>query len=89
MWKNLESLHLKKNPKSIFMLEARFFDYKMTASDDISSHIQNINEMAMELALQHWGGGVITLGGGYNIGGGGYNKLGIALYTRGPVFFVP
>jgi hypothetical protein len=50
MWKKLQSLHLKKSPESIFTLQARFFDYKMSASDDISSHIQNINKMATVLA---------------------------------------
>jgi hypothetical protein len=49
MWRKLESLHLKKSPESIFTLQAKFFDYKMSASDDISSYIQNINEMAMVL----------------------------------------
>jgi hypothetical protein len=50
MWKKLKSLHLKKSPKSIFTLQARFFDYKMSSSNDISSHIQNISEMVMVLA---------------------------------------
>jgi hypothetical protein len=50
MWRKLEKLYLKKSPKSIFTLQARFFEYKMSATDDIASHIQNITEMATLLA---------------------------------------
>jgi hypothetical protein len=39
MWKKLVKLYLKKSPESLFTLMARFFDYKMLATDDISSHI--------------------------------------------------
>ena len=50
MWQKLCSLHLKKTPESVFTLQGKFFDYKMQSTDDISSHIQNITEMAMLLA---------------------------------------
>ena len=50
MWQKLCSLHLNKTPESVFTLQGKFFDYKMQNTDDISLHIQNINEMAMILA---------------------------------------
>ena len=50
MWQKLCSLHLKKTPESVFILQGKFFDYKMKNTDDISSHIQNITEMCMILA---------------------------------------
>ena len=50
MWQKLCSLHLNKTPESVFTLQGKFFDYKMQSSDTISSHIQNIIEMAMILA---------------------------------------
>ena len=50
MWQKLCSLHLKKTPDSVFILQGKFFDYKMSSADDISSHVQNITDMAMILA---------------------------------------
>lgn len=50
MWQKLCSLHLKKTPDSVFALQGKFFDYKMQSTDDISSHVQNITEIAMILA---------------------------------------
>ena len=50
MWQKLCSLHLNKTPESVFTLQGKFFDYKMQDTNDILSHIQNINEMAMILA---------------------------------------
>jgi hypothetical protein len=49
MWKNLSTLYLKKTQENIFTLLRQFFEYKMSPSDDISTHIQNINSMAMLL----------------------------------------
>ena len=50
MWKKLDQLYLKKSPENLFTLQGKFFDYKMSATDDIASHIQNVNEMAAVLA---------------------------------------
>lgn len=49
MWQKLNSLHLKKTPKSIFTLQEKNLDYKMQAIDDTSSHIQSITDMTMVL----------------------------------------
>ena len=49
MWKKLKTLHLKKTSENIFILQACFFNYKMSATDDISSYIQIINEMPLVL----------------------------------------
>ena len=50
MWKKLDQLYLKKSPKNLFILQGKFFDYKMTAMDNIASHVQHVNEMAVVLA---------------------------------------
>ena len=50
MWKKLEQLHLKKSLENIFTLQGSFFNYRLTASDDIGSHIQTITKMVNVLA---------------------------------------
>ena len=50
MWQKLCSLHLSRKPESVFTLQGKFFDYTMQPTDNISSHIQTITEMAMVLA---------------------------------------
>ena len=54
MWTKLNALHLKKTEENVFNLQAKFYDYKMSPTDDISSHVQNITNMAVILAdLKH------------------------------------
>lgn len=52
MWTKLNALHLTE--EDVFSLLAKFYDYKMSQTDDISSHVQNITNMAVILAnLKH------------------------------------
>ena len=54
MWKKLNVLHLKKTEKNVFNLQANFYDYKMSKTDNISSHVQTITNMVVILVdLKH------------------------------------
>ena len=54
MWTKLNAFHLNKTEENVFNLQAKFYDYKMSQTDDISSHVQTITYMAVILAdLKH------------------------------------
>ena len=54
MWTKLNALHLKKTEENMFNLQAKFYDYKMSQTDDVSSHVQTTTNMAMIMAdLKH------------------------------------
>lgn len=49
MWKRFESLYEQKNPISIHMLLAKFYEYKMKPGMNVAEHVAKIEEMASQL----------------------------------------
>lgn len=43
------ALYLKRIVEDVFTILGRFYDYKMSCTDDIASHIQHINDLALLL----------------------------------------
>ena len=46
MWSKLRSLHQLKSAENIYMVTADFYDYRMSKSDTIKTHINNIVQKA-------------------------------------------
>lgn len=46
MWTKLRSIHQLKSAENIYMVHAQFYDYKMSKTDSIKTHINNIKHKA-------------------------------------------